>query len=113
MSSSGRLPKDLWNYVILEYLDLETLVTLEYASKYFYSRLSTATALYCECCDLGDNSTEQAPTCRSLLTLAANRSDFSHEKFGNNLACGIIKKLVRRSLLMEEAPYKICLLYRL
>ena len=38
--------------------------------------------------------------------------DFNHETFGNNLACGIVKKIVRRNLMREEAPEKLGQLYR-
>ena len=50
-SSSGRLPKDLWNFKIFEFLDLNTLLTIELASKYFFIRLSAGNALYCDCGD--------------------------------------------------------------
>ena len=42
-SSSGRLPKDLWNFAILLYLDLDTLLNLERTCRYFFSRLAANT----------------------------------------------------------------------
>ena len=108
ISSSGRLPKDLWNYQILQFLDLESLTTLEYTSKYFFLRLS-ANSPNCEC---GDGTTQQGTNCRSIWALTANREDFSHETFGNNLACGIIKKLTRRKMVEQEAPEYLSKLYR-
>ena len=70
--------------------------------KFFFVRLS-ASVLYCEC----GRSFEQGASCRSIWAVTANRSGFSHPKFGNNLACSIVKKIVHRDLIRQEAPKKL------
>ena len=47
-AASGRLPKDLWNFQILLFLDVDVLLSLEQTCKYFNIRLQPNSA-QCSC----------------------------------------------------------------
>ena len=41
-AAAGRLPKDLWNFQILLFLDVDDLLNLEHTCKYFCFKLQTS-----------------------------------------------------------------------
>ena len=107
-STSGRLPKDIWNYFLFAFLDMQTLLTLERVSRYFNYRLS-ASPQFCQC----NEGTGQGDACRSVWAVAAIRERFISIRYGDDLACAIVKKVARRQPLEKEVVPKLKQLYQL